>query len=924
MQPCSPAPKARPFWRAPRALTIFGPARSRVRRASASAAPATRPKRAGDAGTRRNTARNARIGIGMAETKEKTGEKKLSVSPSKTLTLKGRGVEQGVVRQSFSHGRTKAVVVEKVKSRVPTRARGAAPASPAAPAKRPATGKPAAPTAAAATTPAAPAPAAKPAGGMVLRSLTEEEQKARVHALNDARLREAEERKIAEEEAFVRTMREAAERTEREAAEARKADEEKRRKHDLEAKLKAEQEAKKRFGEETAAAARPGARPALEPDEEEAPRARRGPGAARPRRAPKPARGGGQKNRGRLTLVTALSADEERERSVASFRRRTQRLKGHAADEPKEKLVREVTIPETITIQELANRMAERSVDVIKLLMKQGHMAQINDVIDADTAQLLAEELGHTVRRVAESDVEEGLFDIADDPAALVPRPPIVTVMGHVDHGKTSLLDAIRSTEVAAGEAGGITQHIGAYRVTAPSGNKITFIDTPGHAAFTAMRARGAKVTDVVVLVVAADDGVMPQTVEAIHHAKAAKVPMIVAINKIDKPDAKPERVRTELLAHEIQVESLGGDVLDVEVSATKKLNIDKLLETIGLQAEILDLKASPNRPAEGTVIEAKLDRGRGPVASVLVQRGTLHTGDIVVAGAEWGRVRALMSDAGQPVDMAGPSTPVEVLGFNGIPEAGDRLAVVDSEARAREVTDYRARQKRDKLAARATGMRGSLEQMMTRLKSAGRREFPLVIKADVQGSLEAIAGALEKLGTSEVIARVLHGSVGGITESDVTLAEASGAVIIGFNVRAHKEAREAAERAGIEIRYYNIIYDLVDDVKKAMSGLLAPSVRETTLGSAVILEIFKVSKVGNVAGCRVTEGTVERGANVRLVRDKVVVHEGKLSQLKRFKDDAREVVAGQECGMAFENYHDMRVGDVIECFRTETVQRTL
>src|SRR6516165_3246240 len=533
MQPCSPAPKARPFWRAPRALTIFGPARSRVRPVSASATPATRPKRAGDAGTRRNTARNARIEIGMAETTEKTGEKKLSVSPSKTLTLKGRGVEQGVVRQSFSHGRTKAVVVEKVKSRVPTRAKADAAAPSAAAAKRPAAAaKPAAPATAAATTPAAPPPAAKPAGGMVLRSLTEEEQKARVHALNDARLREAEERKIAEEEAFVRTLREAAERTEREAAEARKADEEKRRKHDLEAKVKAEQEAKKRFGEDSIATARPGARPALEPDEDEAPRTRRGPGAARPAPAPKPARGGAQKNRGRLTVVTALSADEERERSVAAFRRRVQRLKAHSADEPKEKLVREVTIPETITIQELANRMAERSVDVIKLLMKQGHMAQINDVIDADTAQLLAEELGHTVKRVAESDVEEGLFDVADDPASLIPRPAVVTVMGHVDHGKTSLLDAIRSTEVAAGEAGGITQHIGAYQVTAPSGNKITFIDTPGHAAFTAMRARGAKVTDIVVLVVAADDGVMPQTVEAINHAKAAKVPMIVAINK--------------------------------------------------------------------------------------------------------------------------------------------------------------------------------------------------------------------------------------------------------------------------------------------------------------------------------------------------------------------------------------------------------
>jgi len=622
--------------------------------------------------------------------------------------------------------------------------------------------------------------------------------------------------------------------------------------------------------------------------------------------------------------VTALSADEERERSVAAFRRRVQRLKAHTADEPKEKLVREVTIPETITIQELANRMAERSVDVIKLLMKQGHMAQINDVIDADTAQLLAEELGHTVKRVAESDVEEGLFDVADDPASLIPRPAVVTVMGHVDHGKTSLLDAIRSTNVAAGEAGGITQHIGAYQVTAPSGNKITFIDTPGHAAFTAMRARGAKVTDIVVLVVAADDGVMPQTVEAINHAQAAKVPMIVAINKVDRPDAKPERVRSELLQHEVQVESLGGQVLDVEVSATKKLNIDRLLETIGLQSEILDLKANPNRPAEGTVIEAKLDRGRGPVATVLVQRGTLRVGDLIVAGADWGRVRALVSDTGAPVEAAGPSTPVEVLGFNGTPEAGDRLAVVQTEARAREVTAYRARQRRDKMAARATGMRGSLEQMMSQLKAAGRKDLALIVKADVQGSLEAVIGAIEKLATDEVGARVIHSGVGGITESDVTLAEASGVPILGFNVRAHKEAREAAERAGIEIRYYNIIYDLVDDVKKAMSGLLAPTVRETMLGNATILEIFKVSKVGNVAGCRVTDGVVERGANVRLIRDSVVVHEGKLSQLKRFKDDAREVVAGQECGMAFENYQDMKVGDVIECYRVETVQRSL
>jgi translation initiation factor IF-2 len=568
--------------------------------------------------------------------------------------------------------------------------------------------------------------------------------------------------------------------------------------------------------------------------------------------------------------------------------------------------------------------MSERGVDVIKLMMKQGHMAKITDTIDADTAQLLAEELGHTVRRVAESDVEEGLFDAADDPATLAPRPAVVTIMGHVDHGKTSLLDAIRETNVVSGEHGGITQHIGAYQVTSPKGGKITFIDTPGHAAFTAMRARGAKVTDLVILVVAADDGVMPQTVEAINHAKAARVPMIVAINKIDKTDSKPERVRTELLQYEVQVESLGGDVLDVEVSATKKLNLDKLLETIALQAEILDLRANPERPAEGTVIEAKLDRGRGPVATVLVQRGTLRGGDIVVAGAEWGRVRALISDTGKAISEAGPSMPVEVLGFTGTPDAGDRLAVVNNEARAREVTDYRARQKREKTAARQTGMRGSLEQMMAQVKTAGRKEFPLIIKGDVQGSVEAIIGSLDKLGTDEVGARVVHSGVGGITESDVTLAESSGTAIIGFNVRAHKEARELAERVGIEIRYYNIIYDLVDDVKKAMSGLLTPERRETMLGNAQILEIFLVSKVGKIAGCRVTDGKVERGANVRLIRDNVVIHEGKLSQLKRFKDDAREVTAGQECGMAFENYQDMRAGDVIECYRVETIQRSL
>jgi translation initiation factor IF-2 len=874
----------------------------------------------------------------MTETKN-PGEKTLTVTPTKTLTLK-RSVEQGVVRQSFSHGRTKQVVVEKVRRRSvgPGDGKGAEAAPASAPAvSAPRRGAPGGRGAAATGGAAAPGTSGGKPSGVVLRQLTEEERTARAHALAESKVNEAEERRLAEETARKRVEKEAAERAEREAAEARKREEEERRRQEEEAKRKAETEAKKRFGDEEAkpkAAAPAQATTAApvsarhivqEAEEEEAPRpARRGPGAARPAPVPKPVRSGSERRRGRLTVVTALHADEERERSVASFRRRTQRLKGHAANEPKEKLVREVTIPEAITIQELANRMSERAVDVIKLLMKQGQIAKITDTIDADTAQLIAEELGHSVRRVAESDVEEGLFDQADDPVMLHPRPPVVTIMGHVDHGKTSLLDAIRATNVAGGEAGGITQHIGAYQVTSPLGAKITFIDTPGHAAFTSMRARGARVTDIVVLVVAADDGVMPQTVEAIQHAKAAKVPMIVAINKIDKPDAKPERVRTELLQHEVQVESLGGEVLDVEVSATKKINLDALLEVIGLQAEILDLKANPDRPAEGTVIEAKLDRGRGPVATVLVQRGTLRGGDIVVAGAEWGRVRALLSDTGASVSDAGPSTPVEVLGFNGTPEAGDRLAVVESEARAREVTEYRARQKREKLAARASGKRGSLEQMMSQLKSAGRKEFPLVIKGDVQGSVEAIASALEKLGTSEVAARIVLAGAGGISESDVTLAGASGAAIIGFNVRAHKEAREMAERDGVEIRYYNIIYDLVDDVKKAMSGLLAPILRETTLGNALVLEIFNISKVGKIAGCRVTEGTVERGANVRLIRDNVVIHEGKLAQLKRFKDDVREVAVGQECGMSFENYQDMRAGDTIECYRVETVQRSL
>ena len=868
---------------------------------------------------------------------ENSGDKTLTVAPSKTLHLKQRPVEHGMVRQSFSHGRSKVVVVEKVKRRAPGHVEPAKPAGATAPiAEPPAPPPKAAPKSE--TQRSAPAP--RSGSGVVLRALTDEEREARARALVDAKSREEDDRRRAEIDAKARNEREEREHAERAAADARKREEEERLAREAESKRKSEEEARRRLPGDAAGVAAPrspvgaaapgpaGARAPIRTEGETA--VRRPPvrtiGGFTPPAPPRPtpSRGGAMKDRGRLTVSTATAGtDEERTRSVASFKRRQQRLfRGQV--EQKEKVLREVILPETITIQELANRMSERAVDVIRLLMKQGEMHKINDVVDADTAQLVAEEMGHTVKRVAESDVEEGLFDTPDVDVDLTARPPVVTIMGHVDHGKTSLLDAIRQANVVSGEAGGITQHIGAYQVTAPNGHAITFIDTPGHAAFTAMRARGAKVTDIVVLVVAADDGVMPQTIEAINHARAAHVPLIVAINKIDKPDAKPERVRTELLQYEVQVESMGGETLEVEVSAKQQTNLDKLLELIALQSEVLDLKANADRAAEGTVIEARLDRGRGPVATMLVQRGTLHVGDIVVAGTQWGRVRALLDDKGAARPEAGPSFPVEILGFSGTPEAGDRVAVVESEARAREIAEYRERMKRDKIAARGGSARGSLSDMMSQLKTAGRKEFPLVIKGDVQGSVEAIAAALEKLGTEEVGARIVHAGVGGISESDISLAEASNAAVIGFNVRAHKEARDAAERAGIEIRYYNIIYNLVDDVKGAMSGLLAPTLRETLLGNATILEVFDISKVGKVAGCRVTDGNVERGANVRLIRDNVVVHEGKLSTLKRFKDEVKEVAAGQECGMAFENYQDMRAGDVIECYRVEEIKRTL
>lgn len=841
----------------------------------------------------------------------------------KTLSLKK--TETSTVKQSFSHGRTKAVVVEKKRTRLAPGAK----ADELQDKARAASGEERAEAPAQAT----PAPReTAPRAGVVLRQLTEEEKEARSRALADARVADEEARKRAEEEAKIRAIEDARLAKEREAAAKRKVEEDARKAAEDAARRHAEEEVTRREKkEEPAAAPKPAVAPVaaapadavrrrpLEEEEDEAPKKS---GTKVPAKAPAAKKGEDTRRRGKLTVTRALSDDDERTRSVAAFRRHLQRVNRGAQQQAAPAGPREVTIPETITVAELANRMARRAVDVIKVLMKNGMMATANDVIDADTAELVATEYGHTVKRVAESDVLEGLKGGEDDASALVSRPPVVTVMGHVDHGKTSLLDALRKTDVVAGEAGGITQHIGAYQVQLKGGQKITFLDTPGHAAFTAMRARGAKVTDIVVLVVAADDGVMPQTVEAISHAKAAGVPIIVAVNKIDKADANPTRVKTELLQHEIQVEDMGGETLAIEVSATKGINLDKLEEAILLQAEVLDLKANPNRSAEGAVIEAKLDKGRGPVATVLVERGSLKQGDILVAGSEWGRVRLLVNDRGETVESAGPSMPVEVLGLSGAPEAGDEFVVVENEARAREVTEYRERKRREQKSA--AGGRQTLDQLLKSQKDGEKRLLPLVLKADVQGSTEAIQGALAKLGTDEVAAQILQAGVGGITESDVILAHASGAAIIGFNVRANAQARDRAKRDGVEIRYYNIIYNVVDDVKAVLSGMLTPETREKFLGNAEVLEVFAISKVGKVAGCRVTDGVVRRGAKVRLIRDNVVIHEGELSTLKRFKDEVREVQSGQECGMSFANYENLQKGDVIECYEVETIQRAL
>jgi translation initiation factor IF-2 len=875
----------------------------------------------------------------MTDTKETETKKRLGLArPSARVDARAGDVAQ--VRQSFPHGRTKTVQVEVKKKRVVAPSTTTASATPARSSdSAPSTGS-------GHTTPsgAGAGGGGKPA---VLRALTEEERAARQRALKGAiradielrRRDDVEAHRAAEEEAKRKAEDESRRRQDEE--ERRKVEEALRAKAEEEAKRKADEEARKAQTEEDAkrrktadetakaAVAKHGAATPGAADEDESRARARRPGVAAlppkraalaPRRIEEPRRPVGKVN-----LDQALAAEDNiRARSLAAIKRRAakerQALQGNG--QAQSKVYRDVVIPETITVQELANRMAERSVDVIKSLMKMGVMATINQTIDADTAELIVTEFGHKVKRVAESDVEIGVGEGDDSEAAMQPRAPVVTIMGHVDHGKTSLLDALRETDIAKHEAGGITQHIGAYQVTLKSGAKITFLDTPGHEAFTAMRARGASVTDLVVLVVAADDGIQPQTIEAINHAKAAKVPLIVAINKIDKPGANADKVRVDLLQHDVALEGHGGDVLAVEVSALKKTNLDKLVEAILLQSEILDLRANPDRLAAGTVVEAKLERGRGAVATVLVQKGTLRVGDIVVAGSEWGKVRALIDDANQQIRDAGPSMPVEILGLDGTPSAGDEFAVVPNEARAREVTSFRQKKARD--ARTATTGRGTLADMFNKIQEGTAKELGVVVKADVQGSVEAIVASIAKLGTDEVKTRVLHGAVGAITEGDVALAKASTGIIVGFNVRATAHARDIAKRDGVEIRYYSIIYDIIDDIKKALSGMLAPTLREKFLGNATIRAIFDVSKSGKVAGCMVTDGMVKRGAKVRLLRDNVVIHEGTLKTLRRFKDEVREVQSGYECGMAFENYQDIREGDVIEAFEIEEVARVL
>ena len=859
----------------------------------------------------------------MTTTKDKeTTRKPLSLNRPKKLEL-SKTVEGGQVRQSFSHGRTKTVQVE-VKRKRTYKAGASGRLAEVKESDKPLTEPEA-------------VPEAPPSLDAKHDNLTNAEREARARAIERAEAeretreleREAHEKRLAEEEA---------ERQQRKAEEQQRLAEEEERRKSIEAEMRRREDEERarieaeqaKAAEETRAKAPDTAReapaaPSAKAAEEEAPeRGKRKGGDAKPA-----GRGKGEPRRreGKLTISRALQDDEDggiRAPSVAALKRKREREKQRAREALQQgtKVVRDVVVPEAITVQELANRMAERGGEVVKTLMKLGVMATINQVIDADTAELVVEEFGHRIKRVSEQDIEIGLKGEDDDTADMQPRPPVVTIMGHVDHGKTSLLDAIRATDVATHEAGGITQHIGAYQVRLKSGDRITFVDTPGHAAFGEMRARGANVTDIVVLVVAADDSIMAQTEEAISHAKAAEVPIIVAINKIDKPDANPDKVKTDLLQHELVPEDMGGEIICVPVSAVTGEGLEALEEAILLQAELLELKANPKRRAEGTTIEAKVEQGRGSVATVLIQRGTLRLGDIFVAGSYSGRVRALLNERGESVKTAGPGEPVEVLGLSGTPEAGDELIVVEDEARAREVAEFRAEKRRQTDLA-ASG-RGTLEQMLSKIKEGEAVSLPVVVKSDVHGSLEAINGALEKLGNDEVNVRVLHSAVGGVNESDVTLARASEALIIAFNVRANAQARDLARRDGVEIRYYSIIYEVIDEVKSALEGMLSPDQNEEFLGYAEIREVFNITKVGKVAGCMVTEGKVKRGAGVRLLRDDVVIHQGKLKTLRRFKDEVREVQQGYECGMAFESYQDIQVGDRIECYEVVEVARHL
>jgi len=825
-----------------------------------------------------------------------------------------RTVDVGKVKQSFSHGRTKSVVVEVKRRRVLGRPDGApeetvVEAAAEAPAEAPA-------PVAAPPKPVVEAPKPRPAA-VPNDLMSRQERQAQL-------LREAEEARLQMLEDQRR--REEAVRAEAAEAERRRAEEKRREEEAREAEPAAPEPA----APEPQAAAPSAPAPAAkrEPaaaDDDNGRGVRRGPPLPVRKEAPKPARGRGEDHRrsGKLTVTRALEGDENgRARSLAALRRaREKERRAHIGGANQAKQVRDVVVPEAITVQELANRMAEKGADLVKALFKMGSMATINTTIDQDTAELLVTEFGHNIKRVSDSDVEIGLEGEADNDTDLLPRPPVVTIMGHVDHGKTSLLDALRGTDVASGEAGGITQHIGAYQVKVATGDIVTFLDTPGHEAFTEMRGRGANVTDIVVLVVAGDDGLKPQSIEAISHTKAAGVPMIVAINKSDKPGSKPQKVREELLQHEVVVEDMGGDVQDVEVSALKKTNLDKLLDAILMQAELLELKANPNRPGEGTVIEAKLDKGRGPVATVLVSRGTIRVGDIFVVGAEWGKVRALVDDRGAQVKEAGPSKPVEVLGLSGTPMAGDVFAVVENEARAREIAAYRASVLQRK---RTTQAPANLETMFSALKEKQALEYPLIIKGDVQGSVEAIVAAVNRISTDDIKARVLHSGVGGITESDVTLAGASGAPIIGFGVRANAKAREIAEQRGVALKYYDVIYDLVDDVKAAMAGQLGPEKIEHVVGRAEIREVFQAGKHGKAAGLLVLEGFIRKALKARVMRDDVIIYNGSVSSLRRFKDDVAEVRAGLECGVTLEATTDIKAGDHLETFEVEERERTL